>query len=192
MASPQRQLVGSKCVLCQERIGSVMEGEHCAQCRHPVHNKCVKPESERGGDGLCALCGSPVTQAEVVQQVKEEKKRKNRALGGNYPVSVICPQCGQSEFVRRRPERWIAFAADRECKQCNTRYIPPTPTWAAVIFIILGFSSIGTAILRAFARISSGHQIELLGIVLDVISLLIGIPFIVYGFRCLQDPATAK
>lgn len=188
MAATRRQLVGSKCVLCQERIGSILEGEHCAQCGHPIHNKCVKHATESASEGLCPLCGSEVTRDEAAKQVQKEVKSERLAARGNYPVASVCPQCGHSGFIRHWPERWIAFAADRECKQCNTRYIPPTPTWIAIVILLVGVYFIGCTILSKFLRFASRNRDGLQDMAVDATFLLIGIPLIVYGYRCLQAP----
>jgi hypothetical protein len=37
-----------------------------------------------------------------------------------------------------RPGRLIAFTNDRLCKDCSTRYTPPTPLWAAFVFVAGG------------------------------------------------------
>jgi hypothetical protein len=55
-----------------------------------------------------------------------------------YPISEKCPQCGGSDFTIRQPETYVAFVCDRECKACQTRYTPPTPAWAGMLFILIG------------------------------------------------------
>jgi hypothetical protein len=37
----------------------------------------------------------------------------------------------------------IAFAQDRICSACSTRYTPPTPAWARLVFGIVGFAALG-------------------------------------------------
>jgi hypothetical protein len=32
----------------------------------------------------------------------------------------------------------VAFAKDRVCRACQTRYAPPTPRWAALVFLFGG------------------------------------------------------
>jgi hypothetical protein len=55
-----------------------------------------------------------------------------------YPVAKTCPSCGSAAFKRVRVEKGIAFSDDRKCQECGTRYTPPTPAWAAVLFIASG------------------------------------------------------
>jgi uncharacterized protein (DUF983 family) len=53
-----------------------------------------------------------------------------------------CPRCGGREFSRCKPKAWVAFVSDRKCKACGTRYTPPTPLWAAFIFIVVGVGTL--------------------------------------------------
>jgi predicted RNA-binding Zn-ribbon protein involved in translation (DUF1610 family) len=64
----------------------------------------------------------------------------------HYPVVRSCPSCGSASFTRVKVERAIAFTDDRQCNQCGTRYTPPTPTWAAVVFIVVGFLLSGSGL----------------------------------------------
>ena len=66
----------------------------------------------------------------------------------SYPVSQNCPQCGSAAFKRVKPDAELAFASDRVCKECGTRYTPPTPAWARMVFVGLGlvFLVVGVAL----------------------------------------------
>ncbi|MFT3882663.1 MAG: hypothetical protein QM703_23800 [Gemmatales bacterium] len=55
-----------------------------------------------------------------------------------YPISKVCPQCGWKQFRRKKPEEIIAFTSDRLCSKCETRYTPPTPRWAGLVFVVSG------------------------------------------------------
>ena len=56
-----------------------------------------------------------------------------------HPIAKVCPSCGSAAFQRVRVEKGIvAFADDRRCRECGMRYTPPTPAWAAVLFIAVG------------------------------------------------------
>ncbi len=55
-----------------------------------------------------------------------------------YPISSVCPDCGGGEYKKWQSEEFVAFTLDRVCKACGTRYTPPTPAWAAVLFILIG------------------------------------------------------
>ena len=52
-----------------------------------------------------------------------------------FPVSRVCPKCGGQEYTSRKPTEFLAFAADRVCKACLTRYSPPTPLWAGAVLL---------------------------------------------------------
>jgi hypothetical protein len=80
-----------------------------------------------------------------------------------YPISTTCPQCGGTEYARRKPERVVAFVSDRICRACKTRYTPPTPVWAGVLFLLAGLT------------------LPFLGLVLT--SLLVN-PFSIVGLIC--------
>jgi hypothetical protein len=55
-----------------------------------------------------------------------------------YPISTECPRCCGTEFEKCPSEEWVAFVSDRICNHCGARYTPPTPAWAAVLFILVG------------------------------------------------------
>jgi hypothetical protein len=82
----------------------------------------------------------------------------------DYPISPTCPQCGGTEYARRKPNRLVAFVSDRVCRACNTRYTPPTPWWAGVLFLLAGLA------------------LPFLGLVLAI--LLVGNPFSIAGLIC--------
>jgi hypothetical protein len=79
------------------------------------------------------------------------------------PISKVCPQCGSKEHTSRKPEAFVAFANDRVCKVCLTRYSPPTPVWGGILFLL------------------SGLALPILGLVL--IALLFN-PFSILGLAC--------
>jgi hypothetical protein len=58
-----RQLVGSTCVNCQKRIGSVLEGRFCGVCQRPVHNGCIQAQGGTRAEGRCAACGAVLAPA---------------------------------------------------------------------------------------------------------------------------------
>jgi hypothetical protein len=65
---------------------------------------------------------------------------------GQYPIAGHCPQCGSASFTRVRVKQGLAFTDDRKCKECGTRYTPPTPIWAAVVFTVLGCFLMGVSV----------------------------------------------
>lgn len=50
----------------------------------------------------------------------------------------VCPNCGSAEHRKIKPDTLIAFEYNRICEKCGTLYIPPTPLWASIVFILIG------------------------------------------------------
>ena len=61
-------------------------------------------------------------------------------------VSESCPSCSSTEYRKVRPERFIAYVYDRVCLNCNTRYSPPTPKWASIVFMTGGILLLGVCV----------------------------------------------
>ena len=112
--------------------------------------------------------------------------RATSAVG--YPVSLFCPKCGSAEYKKRKPEKWIAFIADRVCTECQTRYTPPTPAWAGVVFVLAGLSLAGFGFLSILLSVSRGNPGQLLGLVCEGFLGLLGVLAIIHGIRCLARP----
>jgi hypothetical protein len=103
------------------------------------------------------------------------------------PISKKCPNCQGVDFKGIKPEGLVAFTNDRECKNCGTRYTPPTPLWAAVVFIVVGLLILliniaGIAVAASARSVSfdwrTGRFVFL--------TLPVGIGCAVYGIRCLR------
>ncbi len=157
------QLVNSLCVLCQKRIGSIIEGRFCKSCTSPYHTKCRDAAISQGiPPGNCQECGCDPAQIKSVSEL--ERRDRERLLAqeqrlraeplreetgtstqSNYwhsepvrdasPISRVCPACRQSRFKSVRPNRLVTFTWDRVCLDCGTRYTPPPPTWAGPVFL---------------------------------------------------------
>src|SRR5262249_10264805 len=85
---PMRQLVGLRCVLCQERIESVVEGHFCCVCTCPVHKAC-RPKEPRD-PATCPMCGSPaLVIAEHIQQEHEERVTVERDARWERGIQLI-------------------------------------------------------------------------------------------------------
>ena len=114
-----------------------------------------------------------------------------------YPISATCPQCGGTEYTCRKPERLVAFVSDRVCRACNTRYTPPTPVWAAVLFIVIGAIILLVDIAAVWVGFVMGGDfwLALRTYVFLLLTLSTGVGCVVYGLRRLrrQDdtPSTA-
>ena len=176
------QLVGCRCVLCEGRIASESEGRFCEGCGNPVHHACgLKPEV-RGG-GTCADCGVNLTEAAILRARQTNRKRPLPQGTGPYPIASSCPKCGDKAYRLARPEMFIAFRWDRVCKECETRYTPPTPQWAAILFLLVGVilagiggMSIGLAAPRGSFPVCGGF----LG--------FLGLLSLAHGIRSLKSP----
>jgi hypothetical protein len=134
----------------------------CPQCgaRHagnPVDCRC-------GHTFIAATSGQPSSRpSEEAATPTEQPAKPERGLGpfevflyplkSPHPVSHVCPKCGASEYKPVKSEAMLAYAADRECRVCSTRYTPPTPAWARWIFGVIGVAALaaGVYLLSAFA-----------------------------------------
>jgi hypothetical protein len=111
-----------------------------------------------------------------------------------YPVSKICPNCGHAEYKPRKPERLVAFTWDRVCKACETRYTPPTPIWAAVVFLLLGLLLTGFAAFSLLLQAARGNGYVLGGVpamAFDGFLGFLGLLAIYQGLRALIKPGKA-
>jgi hypothetical protein len=104
-------------------------------------------------------------------------------------ISKDCPSCGASEYRKVRARRWIAFTDDRICKSCGTRYSPPTPRWASVVFLVIGaiLFLTGTAVvaLQVLSFLRGGHSPGGIEIILGVGLMALGAAAAVHGMLAL-------
>ncbi len=92
---------------------------------------------------------SNVDDRPVVELPSEPKK---------VPVGQTCPSCGGTEFTPTRPTAWVAFAPDRICTTCETRYSLPTPLWAGLLFILIGLPLVGLCVALLLASASGAFH----------------------------------
>jgi rubredoxin len=179
------QLVGTTCVFCRHRIGSILDGRFCDICKSPMHTRCCQPEAGRSGEGRCPRCGADQVQvAELLDQDRAKRVQSVYRME-NYPVSRVCPKCGSSEYSKRRTQKWIAFTSNRVCKSCSTRYTPPTPAWAGVIFILAGFLLVGIGGISILARLPTANPLELPAMACEGFIGFLGALAIIHGIRSL-------
>jgi hypothetical protein len=85
--------------------------------------------------------------------------------------------------------RPVAFTDDRECVACGARYTPPTPVWAAVIFILLGvlITAVGGTGVVFYLFLVEKNFIE--GIHLGVSTAVtgVGLACTLFGIRSLRS-----
>jgi hypothetical protein len=128
--------------------------------------------------------GGLVGGDEALVEAQRQQRRQTQPAGP-YPVSRCCPDCGGGEFRTARPERWVAFTHDRVCKSCGTRYTPPTPWWAGVVFLLLGVPLAGFGLFGVVAGLARGNPLPL---ACEGLLGLLGILAIVHGIRSLVSP----
>lgn len=83
----------------------------------------------------------------------------------------------------------MAYKWDRVCKECGTRYTPPTPVWAGWVFIFAGLPLAGFGCLSVLMRLVAGGDI--LGIpamACEGFLGVIGCLAIYHGIRALSKP----
>jgi hypothetical protein len=182
-----RQLVGLRCVICQERISSVLEGRFCSSCQNAIHNQCAATTSAPLGRDICHLCGINLEQAEAQTKTEEHERLVRIAPRKGYPISMLCPKCGKGEHKKRKSEKWIAFSADRVCTACGTRYTPPTPAWAGVVFVFAGLPLVGIGLTGVVIGIARG-PVGLPGMACEGFLGVLGVLSIIHGLRSLLNP----
>jgi hypothetical protein len=67
------QLVNSLCVVCRERIESIIDGHICAACGVPLHEWCARPPETPDARKTCPICrGESAKVAARVKEVQEQ------------------------------------------------------------------------------------------------------------------------
>jgi len=51
------QLVGQRCVLCEQRIMTILDGRFCKACSQAVHDSCAKSDNLPRSNSHCPACG---------------------------------------------------------------------------------------------------------------------------------------
>ncbi len=187
------QLVGLPCVVCRQPVESILEGRFCGGCGGAVHNECMRPPVAEEGVDHCPNCGA-VGRQEVAAHL--DVQRKNRAgqrpgrdpAQGPFPVSQVCPACGHTEYRQTRPQRLIAFSWDRICSACQTRYTPPTPIWAAILFILVGLPMVGVGTTSVILRVLNGNLAGTSAMACEGFGAVLGVLAIIQGVRALLYP----
>jgi hypothetical protein len=183
-----RQLVGSLCGICEERIHDIVEGRFCDACGIAVHNRCTKKPLDVRQEDCCETCGANLSAGKALADHQDKERRMRAASAVGYPVSLFCPKCGSAEYKKRKPEKWIAFIADRVCTECQTRYTPPTPAWAGIIFILAGLPLASLGFLGAVFNLGRGGLAGFPAMACEGFLGIIGVLAIVHGIRSLAKP----
>jgi hypothetical protein len=103
------------------------------------------------------------------------------------PVAKACPECGSGAYRSCKPQGSVAFASDQECKACGTRYKPPTPWWAAVVFLAVGLGMLGGGA-AAFLLLLSHPAPNPIGLALTACLAVVGGGVIWHGVRAMLWP----
>jgi len=181
-------------VVCRGRIDSADEGRYCDECDYPVHKDCAR-EPPPGADGdVCPGCGAdfrkPARRKVARRARRDADDRDHRpGRGPPYPVGKVCPECGHDKYEKRRPKGWVAFTDDRICTRCGTRYTPPTPVWAALVFLFGGLLVAGVG--AVFLLVSLLGRGGVINVGLAVVLVGMGGVAMFHGVRCLAGPGRA-
>jgi hypothetical protein len=97
-----------------------------------------------------------------------------------YPINATCPQCGGTEYTRRKPNRLVAFVSDRVCRACNTRYTPPTPVWAGILLLLAGLTLPFLGLVLTSLLV---HPFSIAGLVWEGVIAALGLAAFVGGIR---------
>jgi hypothetical protein len=102
-----------------------------------------------------------------------------------YPVSKTCPECDGTNFRRVKPATRIAFTDDRVCRDCGSRYTPPTPLWAALVFIAIGLGIVLVNIAALVVAVKVNDLwLDIRTYIFLMLTLSTGIGCVLYGGRC--------
>ena len=107
-------------------------------------------------------------------------------------ISKVCPSCGGGEYRKVRSRRWIAFSDDHVCLSCETRYSPPTPLWAGVVFALGGaivFVAGAAFVVVDLVALLNGRA-DPIGLAISVGLLALGVAAGVHGVRALFFPGS--
>ena len=88
-----RDVVGTSCVLCHERIEGIFDGVFCPECGGPYHHSCFGGSQREQPSIRCPYCNGDTTDPQAVQFRNERQK----ALHG--PQDDLTPK----KTIRLRP-----------------------------------------------------------------------------------------
>jgi hypothetical protein len=179
------QLVGESCAICQQRISATYDARFCAACGNPVHDRCCKAPAESDREQRCSVCSGDLASAAAARFKTVRAKQAAKAGAKKYLVSQVCPACGQACFTTAKPSTRVAFRLDRVCTDCGTRYIPPTPRWASVTFILAGLALLAAAPLFGLTVGFFGGGLAF--VLVSVPLILAGAMAVLHGLRTLAE-----
>lgn len=131
-------------------------------------------------DPICPACNSALSTPPTATSVSAPKD-----TASDIPVGHACPNCSSLEYHRVRPDRWIAFRSDRICRDCETRYIPPTPRWAGLVFISIGLIMGSIGVIGFFLSLPGSSSVAL---IVSVFLGFLGLLSLIHGSQSLVYP----
>src|SRR5947209_227742 len=142
---------------------------------------CVLCQTELGDDTEKCECGMyrPHRPRPGAAQVNTDIPRPEKAV--KPKVARSCPSCGCDRYQKARPRGVVAFIKDRICAECQTRYTPPTPIWAAWVFVAAGSLLAGTMALAILLRAADPSPWMILGMIVEVPLGIMGLLAVAYG-----------
>jgi len=135
----------------------------CSQCGEDVEDSFE----------VCWNCGADTSGGEDPSFENAESREVAEAVSAG--VSSVCPKCGDETFQSVRPNSVVAYSEDRICKACGTRYTPPTPSWAAGAFLVIGLVLLVGCVGSIAVRIYSGRVVAIVGAIPEIGLAIVGI-----------------
>ena len=91
------QLVGSRCVICEREIDSILEGRFCRTCGSPVHKACLNQGNSATRPGHCAACGANLAKRAAPPGRRMPERGSATVSTAIHPaykilVAVVCLQ----------------------------------------------------------------------------------------------------
>jgi hypothetical protein len=72
------QLVGLRCLRCEQEIWSFLEGRFCPACGTPNHHRCERPDTTPESASRCPVCQCNLDNP-FVAQFRDEQRRQAEA-----------------------------------------------------------------------------------------------------------------
>jgi hypothetical protein len=132
-----------------------------------------------------APSGSPASPSDATKSPTIERPFDiGKPLGTPYRVSTVCPSCGSSEHEKVKPAAMVAFARDRVCRICSTRYTPPTPIWGRLFFGVIGLAAVAFGCVELYDVLVRGTKPSTAtGNIAFIVAVIVGV-------GCLYKAAT--
>ncbi len=131
----------------------------------------------------------PIREGEPPSFGNRNRRAGPRGTASQLPVAASCPECRCKEFKRVKVTRLVAFTDDRECPACGARYTPPTPVWAAVVFILLGvlITGVGVTGVGVYLFFAESDPVRVLHLRISAVVAGCGVACTVFGIRSLRS-----